>query len=81
MKKILIIGATGFVDGYLTRQLLAEGYSVRCMARNPDKVKGLADNGCEIVKGDLIKNYFPPLRCSRYSDGDIPITLVNSLEK
>ena len=53
MKRILVIGASGFVGGYLTRQLLAEGYEVRCLVRNPDKVKELSELGCEIVKGDL----------------------------
>lgn len=53
MKKILVIGASGFVGGYLTRHLLADGYEVRCLARNPDKLKDLAAKGCEIVKGDI----------------------------
>ncbi|MCF2443977.1 NAD(P)H-binding protein [Dyadobacter sp. CY345] len=53
MKRILVIGASGFVGGYLVRQLLADGYLVRCLVRNPDKVKELADSGCEIVKGDI----------------------------
>ncbi|QMW04622.1 SDR family oxidoreductase [Spirosoma foliorum] len=53
MKKILVIGASGFVGRYLTRQLLADGYQVRCLARNPDKVKDLAESGCEVVQGDI----------------------------
>ncbi|MCX2483182.1 SDR family oxidoreductase [Pedobacter sp. MR2016-24] len=53
MKNILVIGATGFVGGYLTRQLVAEDYAVRCLVRNPDKVKDLAAYNCEMVKGDL----------------------------
>ena len=53
MKRILVVGASGFVGGYLTRQLVKDGYRVRCLARNPDKVKDLADSGCEIVKGDI----------------------------
>ena len=53
MKKILVIGASGFIGGYLTNQLLSEGYTVRCLARSPDKLKELAERGCEIVKGDF----------------------------
>lgn len=53
MKRILVIGASGFVGGYLTNQLLNEGYSVRCLARNPDRLKALALRGCEIVQGDF----------------------------
>ncbi|MEO6313650.1 MAG: SDR family NAD(P)-dependent oxidoreductase [Chitinophagaceae bacterium] len=53
MKRILVIGASGFIGGYLTNQLLSEGYTVRCLARNPDKLKELAKRGCEIISGDL----------------------------
>lgn len=53
MKNILVIGASGFVGGYLTRQLLADGYHVRCLARTPDKVQHFANEGCQIVKGDI----------------------------
>ncbi|MCF0055028.1 SDR family oxidoreductase [Dyadobacter sp. CY356] len=53
MKNIFVIGASGFVGSYLTRQLLSEGYRVRCLARNPQKMKDLARNGCEIIEGDI----------------------------
>jgi nucleoside-diphosphate-sugar epimerase len=53
MKRILVIGASGFVGSYLTRQLLADGYTVRCMARVPEKLKDLASQGCDVVKGDF----------------------------
>ncbi|KIQ20162.1 hypothetical protein RT99_13865 [Flavobacterium sp. MEB061] len=53
MKNVLVIGASGFVGSYLTKQLLADGFKVRCLARSPDKIKYLADQGCEIVKGDM----------------------------
>jgi len=53
MKKILVIGASGFIGGYLTNQLVSEGYTVRCLARNPDKLAAFAQRGCEIVKGDF----------------------------
>ena len=53
MKNILVIGASGFIGGYLAKGLLAEDYSVRCMVRSPEKVKQLAALGCEIVQGDF----------------------------
>jgi len=53
MKRILVIGASGFVGGHVTRGLLARGYTVRCMARKPAKVQNLAAAGCEILPGDI----------------------------
>ena len=53
MKKILVIGASGFVGGNLAKQLLADGYDVRCLARTPDKIRDLAKAGCEVVQGDI----------------------------
>ncbi|HXC56247.1 MAG TPA: NAD(P)H-binding protein [Rhizomicrobium sp.] len=53
MTKLLVIGASGFVGGYLARALLADGHAVRCLARDPAKVQGLAALGCEIVQGDM----------------------------
>ncbi|MCD0467023.1 SDR family oxidoreductase [Flavobacterium sp. ENC] len=53
MKNVLVIGASGFVGSYLTKQLLADSYKVRCLARSPDKIKYFAEEGCEIFKGDI----------------------------
>lgn len=53
MKKILVIGASGFVGGHVARALLADGYQVRCVARTPAKVQELATAGCEVVQGDM----------------------------
>ena len=53
MQKILVIGASGFVGGRLAQALLAEGYAVRCVARDPAKVEALAAAGAEIVQGDI----------------------------
>lgn len=52
MNKILVIGASGFVGERLTTALLAEGYAVRCLARNPARLHDLAA-GCEIAQGDI----------------------------
>jgi uncharacterized protein YbjT (DUF2867 family) len=53
MKKILIIGASGFVGRNLTKALLAEGHAIRCLARDTAKVQDLAAAGCEVVQGDI----------------------------
>jgi uncharacterized protein YbjT (DUF2867 family) len=53
MNKILVIGASGFVGGHVARALVAGGYAVRCLARNPAKVRDLTALGCEVVRGDM----------------------------
>ena len=52
---ILITGGTGKQGGAVARELLAAGYRVRVMTRNPasPNAKELASHGAEIVKGDL----------------------------
>ena len=39
-KPILITGATGYIGGRLVPQLLAKGYRVRCLARDPNRLAG-----------------------------------------
>ena len=53
MHRILVIGASGFVGRGLVKALLAEGHTVRCLARNPAKVSDLAALGSEVVEGDI----------------------------
>jgi uncharacterized protein YbjT (DUF2867 family) len=53
IRTVLIIGASGFIGRHLTKVLLAEGYAIRCLARDPDRVENLAADGCEIVQGDI----------------------------
>jgi uncharacterized protein YbjT (DUF2867 family) len=54
-KLVLVAGATGQQGGGVARGLIAAGYSVRAMTRNPDSdaAKALAAAGAEVVKGDL----------------------------
>jgi len=54
MGKILVIGATGFVGAHLVQALLQAGHTVRCLARNPDRIRDMAGKDCEIVKGDIL---------------------------
>ncbi|MFZ5756483.1 MAG: NmrA/HSCARG family protein [Pseudomonadota bacterium] len=52
---VLVTGATGAQGGALVPLLLAKGFAVRALTRNPEKPAGraLAAQGCEVVAGDL----------------------------
>lgn len=52
-KRILVTGATGFIGSHVTQRLLREGNRVRAMARNAQRAKFLADEGAEVVLGDV----------------------------
>jgi uncharacterized protein YbjT (DUF2867 family) len=53
--KILVTGATGHQGGAVARSLLAAGFRVRALTRNPDKpaAAALRKDGAEIFAGDL----------------------------
>ncbi len=50
---ILIVGATGKLGEPVARQLLKEGYTVRVLARNPEKARTKLGQAVEIVQGDV----------------------------
>src|SRR4051812_44747964 len=50
---ILVTGATGFLGASLVRRLLAGGSEVRVLVRSPSKAEPLADQGAEVVIGDI----------------------------
>ncbi len=54
-RKILVTGATGQQGGAVAQQLLANGFDVRIMTRNPDQpsVAALKEKGAEVVVGDF----------------------------
>jgi uncharacterized protein YbjT (DUF2867 family) len=49
----LVVGATGNLGSAVTRMLLAQGGSVRILARSQSNYRPLADAGAEVVVGDL----------------------------
>lgn len=54
-KPVLVTGATGYVGGRLVPRLLAEGWPVRCLARDPRKLEARpwrSDPRVEILAGD-----------------------------
>ncbi len=54
-KTILITGATGNQGGATLHNLLGKGFTLRALTRKPegDKARALANNGVEVVQGDL----------------------------
>ena len=52
-KTILVIGGTGMLGKPVARQLKADGFKVRLLARNPEKAQTLLGSGYEIIKGDV----------------------------
>ncbi|RSO06632.1 DUF2867 domain-containing protein [Streptomyces sp. WAC 06783] len=54
MERVLVTGATGYIGGRLVPELLAAGYTVRCLARTPGKLRDHPWAGrVETVKGDV----------------------------
>jgi ornithine--oxo-acid transaminase len=49
----LVTGATGFIGGSLTRRLVQEGYSVRCLVRASSDTSLLDQQDVQIAVGDL----------------------------
>lgn len=53
---ILVTGATGYIGGRLVPLLLAAGYRVRCLVRDPVRLDGRAwESDVEIVAGDVLR--------------------------
>ena len=53
MKRILVLGGTGMLGAPVARRMLADGFTVRLLARDPDKARNEVDRGFEIVGGDV----------------------------
>ena len=54
MVRILITGVTGFIGGHLAERLNGAGWTVRGLARDPASAAALAEQGIEIVPGNLL---------------------------
>jgi uncharacterized protein YbjT (DUF2867 family) len=55
MLKVLLTGASGYVGGRLVNALTERGHSVRCLVRDPARVKTRFPKGVEIVQGDALE--------------------------
>lgn len=53
---ILVTGATGYIGGRLIPNMLAQGYRVRCLVRDPERLQGRPwQDRVEIVAGDVLQ--------------------------
>jgi uncharacterized protein YbjT (DUF2867 family) len=53
MNRILVIGGTGLLGQPVARHLQADGFMMRLLARDLDKVRAMFDQPVEIVAGDV----------------------------
>src|SRR5436309_1598360 len=51
---ILLTGASGYVGGRLIPLLERQGVKLRCLARNPDKLRAQVQPPSEVVPGDVL---------------------------
>ncbi|MDZ7781062.1 MAG: DUF2867 domain-containing protein [Gemmatimonadota bacterium] len=75
--KVLVTGATGYIGGRLVERLLAAGYDVRVMARDPRRAEARPwAESVEIVQGDLLE---PESLRSALAGVDVAYYLVHSM--
>jgi nucleoside-diphosphate-sugar epimerase len=51
---VLVTGATGFIGSRLAQRLLDDGYAVRVLVRDPQRLSALLRERCEVVVGDVL---------------------------
>src|SRR3954467_10212024 len=51
---ILLTGGSGYVGGRLIPLLETQGVRLRCLARNPEKMRSRVQPGTEVVQGDVL---------------------------
>lgn len=73
----MVTGATGYIGGRLVPRLLDNGFAVRAMARNPDKLDGQDwRDRVEVVRGDLGE---PESLVAAFDGIDVVYYLVHSM--
>lgn len=53
MTRALVTGATGLVGSHIVERLLADGWTVRALVRDPRAASWLGGAGAEVTRGDL----------------------------
>ncbi|MCL4402297.1 MAG: SDR family oxidoreductase, partial [Acidobacteria bacterium] len=73
---LLLTGATGYVGGRLLRRLERDKFSVRCLCRDPEALRGRVAPGTGLVRGDLLQS---ASLAAAFSGVDTAFYLVHSM--
>ena len=73
---ILVTGATGYVGGRLWRRLEKLDYRVRCLVRDPERLKRKVRPDTEVVQGDVLD---PSTLQEALSDVSVAYYMVHSM--
>ncbi len=78
LNHVLVTGATGYIGGRLVPRLLAEGYRVRVMVRDPARLQGRDWlDAVEVVRGDAFE---PPTLLAALEGIDAAYYLIHSMQ-
>ena len=74
---ILLTGATGYIGGRLVPRLLAEGFRVRCLVRDPERLQGRSWlSQVEVAAGDCLQ---AETLAAALADVEVAYYLVHSM--
>lgn len=63
MSRVLVAGSTGYLGGFVCRELKSRGHFVRALARSPEKLVSLRDSVDEIVEAEITRPESPGQVC------------------
>ena len=75
--KVLVTGATGYIGSQLVQRLSQMPFQIRCLARNPDRIKKIKNTSIEVCQGDLLS--YDSLR-EIFKGIDVSFYLVHSMD-
>ena len=84
-KRVLVTGATGHIGGRLLPLLTADGWWVRCLARQPENLLPRVPPGVEVERGELLKALGSlrshMIRCSLSASLETNAASINSVAR